>query len=105
MAPYEVIYRRRCRSTIGWFEVCEARLIGTNLFHQAMQKVKVIKERFKTAKCCHKSYTVVRRMLLMFEVDDWVYMKVAPMKGVMRFVKKWKLSRRYIGSYRISKRV
>ncbi|WMV40905.1 hypothetical protein MTR67_034290 [Solanum verrucosum] len=40
-----------------------------------------------------------------FEVDDWVYLKVSPMKGVMRFEKNGKLSPRYIGPYRISKRV
>ncbi|WMV37628.1 hypothetical protein MTR67_031013 [Solanum verrucosum] len=52
-----------------------------------------------------KSYTDVRRRELEFEVDDWVYLKVSPMKGVMRFGKKGKLSSRYIGPYRISKRV
>ncbi|KAK4726693.1 hypothetical protein R3W88_031610 [Solanum pinnatisectum] len=42
---------------------------------------------------------------LEFELDDWVYMKVSPMKGVMRFGKKWKLSPWYTGPYRISKRI
>ncbi|WMV19616.1 hypothetical protein MTR67_013001 [Solanum verrucosum] len=40
-----------------------------------------------------------------FEVHDWVYLKVSPMKGVMRFGKNGKLSPRYIGPYRISKRI
>ena len=52
-----------------------------------------------------KSYTDVRRRPLEFEVNDWVYLKVSPMKGVMRFGKKVKLSPRYIGPYRITKRV
>ncbi|WMV58869.1 hypothetical protein MTR67_052254 [Solanum verrucosum] len=39
------------------------------------------------------------------EVDDWVYLKVAPMKGVMKFGKKGKLSPRYIDRYCISKRM
>ncbi|XP_070002813.1 uncharacterized protein [Nicotiana sylvestris] len=30
-----------------------------------------------------------------FQVDDWVFLKVSPMKGVMRFGKKGKLSPRY----------
>ncbi|WMV32271.1 hypothetical protein MTR67_025656 [Solanum verrucosum] len=42
---------------------------------------------------------------LEFEVDDWVYLKVSPMKGVMRFGKKGKLSPGYIGPYRIAKRI
>ncbi|XP_069152834.1 uncharacterized protein [Solanum lycopersicum] len=52
-----------------------------------------------------KSYTDVRRRDFECEIDDWDYLKVLPMKGVMRFGKKGKLSPRYIGSYRISKRI
>ena len=59
----------------------------------------------RTAQSHQKSYTDVRRMELEFEVDDWVYLKVSPLKGVMRFGKKGKLSSRYIGPYRIAKRI
>ena len=34
-----------------------------------------------------------------------MYLKVSPMKSVMRLGKKWKLCARYIGPHRISKRV
>ena len=37
--------------------------------------------------------------------DNLVYLNVSPIKGVMRFGKKRKLSPRYIGPYRISKKV
>ncbi|WMV30306.1 hypothetical protein MTR67_023691 [Solanum verrucosum] len=77
--------------------------IGPYLVHQAMEKVKIIQERFKTTQSRQKSYINVRRRDLEFEVDDWVHLKVSPMKGVMRFGKKWKLRPRYIGPYRISK--
>ncbi|WMV46947.1 hypothetical protein MTR67_040332 [Solanum verrucosum] len=45
MVPYEALYERRCRSPISWFEVGEAGLIGPDLVHQAMEKVKIIQER------------------------------------------------------------
>ncbi|XP_049405240.1 uncharacterized protein LOC125868691 [Solanum stenotomum] len=105
MAPYEALFGRRYRSPIGWFEVGEAGLIGPDLVHQAMEKVKVIQERLKTAQSHQKSYTDVRRRALEFEVDDWVYLKVSPMKAIMRFGKKGKLSPRYNGPYQISKRI
>ena len=38
-------------------------------------------------------------------MGDFVFLKVAPMKGVMRFGKKGKLSPRYVGPYLIAKRV
>ncbi|XP_019070688.1 uncharacterized protein [Solanum lycopersicum] len=38
-------------------------------------------------------------------MDDWVYLKLSPIKGVVRFCKKEKLTPRYVGPYRIFKRV
>jgi len=101
MAPFEALYGRRCRSPIGWFEVGEAELIGPDLVHQAMEKVKIIKERLKTAQSRQKSYSDIRRRDLEFKEDDWVFFKVSPMNGIMRFGKKGKLSLRYVGPYKI----
>lgn len=50
-----------------------------------------------------KIYVDVRRGALEFEVNNWVYFKTSPMKGVMRFGKKGKLSPRYVGPYQILK--
>ncbi|XP_069145595.1 uncharacterized protein [Solanum lycopersicum] len=52
-----------------------------------------------------KAYIDVRGRPLKFKVNDWVYLKASPMKGIMWFGKKGKLNPWYIGSYRISKRV
>ena len=62
-----------------------------------MEKVKTIQKRLTTTQSRQKSYIDVRRRDLEFEVDDWVYLKPSPMKSVMRFGKKGKLSPRYIG--------
>lgn len=105
MAPYKALYGRRCGSQIGWFEVSEAGLIGPYLVHQAMGKVKGIQQRLGTAQSRQKSYTDVRRRAFEFEVDNCVYLKVSPMKTVMRFIKKGKLSPLYIGPYRICNRI
>ena len=69
-----------------------------------MDNMKVIQDRLKTAQSRQKSYADEWRRLLEFEVADWVYQKVSPTKGVMRFGKKGKLSPRYIGPYRIDNR-
>ena len=76
-------------------------MFGPDLVHQAMKDVKVIREQLKTAHSRQKSYSNVRRRDLEFEVGDWVFLKVSPMKGVMQFRKKGKLSPRYIGPYQI----
>ncbi|XP_070002862.1 uncharacterized protein [Nicotiana sylvestris] len=105
MAPYEALYGRRCRSPLGWFEVGETKLYGPDLIHQAIEKVKVIQERLRTAKSRQKSYSDVQHHDLDFEVGDWVFMRISLMKGVMHFGKKGKLSSRYIGPYIILQRI
>ena len=80
-------------------------MIGTDSVLYAMEKVQLIKDRLKTSQSHQRSYADVRRRELEFQVDDWIFLKVSPMKGVMRFGKKGKLSPRYVGPYKILKRV
>ncbi|XP_070023238.1 uncharacterized protein [Nicotiana sylvestris] len=70
-----------------------------------MEKVKIIKERLKTAQSRQNSYSDVRRRDLEFKEDDWVFLKVSPMKGIMRFGKKGKLSPGYVRPYTIIQRI
>ena len=79
--------------------------MGPDLVMDALEKVRMIRERLKTAQSRQKSYADVRRRDLEFKVGDWVYLKVSPMKGVVRFGKKGKLSPRYVGPYEIIRRV
>ncbi|WMV55629.1 hypothetical protein MTR67_049014 [Solanum verrucosum] len=51
-----------------------------------------------------KSYVDVRRRDLEFD-NYWVYLKISPMKGVMRFGNKGKLSPRYVSPYQILRRI
>ena len=81
MAPFEALYGRKCRSPIGWFEVGEAAVSGPDSVFEAMEKVKLIRERLKTVQSRQKSYADVRRRDLEFEVGDLVYLKISPMRG------------------------
>ncbi|XP_070050642.1 uncharacterized protein [Nicotiana tomentosiformis] len=105
MASFEALYGRRCRSPIGWFEIREVELIGPDLMHQVVDKVKIIKDRLGTAQSRQKSYSDVLRRDLEFKEDDWVFLKIFPMKDIMRFGKKVKLSSRYNGTYKIIQRI
>lgn len=49
MAPFEALYERKCRLPVGWFETGEARIIGPDLVQDAVEKVKVIRDRLVTA--------------------------------------------------------
>ncbi|XP_027768525.1 uncharacterized protein LOC114074737 [Solanum pennellii] len=51
-----------------------------------------------------KSYADNRKRPLEFDVADQVYLKISPLKGVMRFGTKEKLSPRYVGRYEVLQR-
>jgi hypothetical protein len=55
----------------------------------------------KEAQAQQKSYADKRRQPLYFQVEDYVYLKVSPMKGVSRFGVKGKLAPWYIGLFPI----
>ena len=70
-----------------------------------MWKFRVVTLRMRTAQSRQKSYANVRHRNLEFEEGDPVFLKVTPMKGILRFRQKGKLSPRFIGSFKILERV
>ncbi|KAG8481084.1 hypothetical protein CXB51_025832 [Gossypium anomalum] len=68
-------------------------------------KVKVIRNRLKEATDRQKSYADLKRKDIEYAVGDMVFLKVSPWKKILRFGKKGKLSPRFIGPYRIVKRI
>ncbi|KAH0689069.1 hypothetical protein KY289_016427 [Solanum tuberosum] len=105
MASFYALYNRRCRSPTGWFDVGEVALIRPELVDESMEKVRLIRERLRTAQSQQNSYANVRRRDFEFDVIDWVYLKIPPMKGIMWFGKNGKLSPRYMGPYQLLTRV
>ncbi|XP_058198415.1 uncharacterized protein LOC131313937 [Rhododendron vialii] len=101
MAPYEALYDRTCRTPICWSEVGERWLSKPELVQVTVDKIKVVLDRLKIAQSCQKFFADKRRRDLEFTMGDWVFLRVSPWKGVMRFKKKGKLSPRYIGPYEI----
>ncbi|XP_075518281.1 uncharacterized protein LOC142552391 [Primulina tabacum] len=85
MEPYESLYGRKCRSPLYWEEVGERKMLGPELVQQAADVVALIQERMKTAQSRLKIYADVRVRPLSFEVGDHVFIKIAALKGVMRF--------------------
>ncbi|XP_009795249.2 uncharacterized protein [Nicotiana sylvestris] len=70
-----------------------------------MDKVQLIRQRLLAAQSRKKFYADKRRRYLVFTIGGKVFLRVSPMKGVMRFRKRGKLSPRFIGQYEILDRV
>ncbi|KAA0037490.1 retrotransposon protein, putative, Ty3-gypsy subclass [Cucumis melo var. makuwa] len=93
------------RTPVCWNEVGERKLVGPDLVQITTNNIKLIRENLKIAQDRQKSYADKRRRNLEFQVEDQVFLKLSPWRGVVRFGRKGKLSSRYIGPYQITERV
>ncbi|KAL0551353.1 hypothetical protein IC582_010439 [Cucumis melo] len=105
MVLFEALYGRYCRSPVCWGEVGEQRMLGPELVQTTNAAIQNIRARILSAHSRQKSYVDVRRKDLEFDVGEMVFLMVAPMKGVLRFEKKGKLSPRFLGPFEILERI
>jgi hypothetical protein len=101
MAPYEALYGRQCRTPLFWNQTGESQIFGPEVLKDAEKQVQMVHESLKVAQSRQKSYADKRRRDLSFEVGDFVYLKVSPMRGTRRFKVKGKLAPRYVGPFKI----
>ncbi|WVZ80978.1 LOW QUALITY PROTEIN: hypothetical protein U9M48_028409 [Paspalum notatum var. saurae] len=85
-SPFEALYGKRCRTPLFWNQTGEKQ------------------ENLRVAQSRQRSYADVYRRDLSFKVDDHVYLKVSPMRGIRRFNMKGKLAPKYIGPFKILER-
>ncbi|GJY77231.1 putative reverse transcriptase domain-containing protein [Tanacetum coccineum] len=104
-APFEALYGQKCRSPVCWAKVGDVQLRGPEIIHETTEKIVQIRQCLQAARDRQRSYANVRRKPLEFQVGDHVILKVSPQKGVIRFGKRGKLNPRYIGPFKILKRV
>ena len=105
MAPFEALYGRKCRSPLCWQDPSDRLIIGPQLLEDTVEHDKVIQRKMKEAQDRQKSYADLKKRPLEFNPGDFVFLRVSPMKGVMRFGKKGKLSPKYIGPFEILDKV
>jgi hypothetical protein len=79
-------------------------VFGPDVLKDAKKKVRMIRDNLKIAQSRQKSYADTRRRELTFEVEDYVYLKVSPMRSVKRFNMKGNLALRYIRPFKIVER-
>jgi hypothetical protein len=101
MAPFEALYGRRCRTPLNWSQTGERKVFRPDLVSEAQEKIGIIQANLKTAQSRQKSYTDIRRSPLRFQVGDFVYLRVSPIRGIQRFGVKGKLAPRYIGPFEV----
>jgi hypothetical protein len=85
MAPFEVLYRRRCRTPLNWIEPEEKVIFGPNLVEEAEATIRRIQDNLKAAKSRQETYANKRHRPLELKVGNHVYLRVSPMKGMKRW--------------------
>jgi hypothetical protein len=101
MAPYEALYGRQCRTPLFWTHTGESQVFGPGVLKNAEKQVQMVCESLKVVQTRQKSYVEKRTRGLSFEISDFVYLKVSPMRRTHRFKIKGKLAPRYVGPFKI----
>ncbi|KAM1521892.1 hypothetical protein ACFX10_012067 [Malus domestica] len=105
VAPYEALYGRVCRTPLCWAEVGERVLLGPEIVDTTNENIQLIKRNLKAAQDRQKSIADKHSKDREYKVGDFVFLKLSPWKGVVRFGKRGKLSPRYVGPYQITERI
>jgi hypothetical protein len=67
-------------------------VFGPDILLEAEENIKMVRENLKIAQSMQQSYVDIRRRDLSFEVVDFFYLNVSPIRGVRRFGVKGKLA-------------
>jgi hypothetical protein len=101
MALFEMLYGRRCWTLLFWSEAGERKVFGPSILQEAEKQVRMVRENLRVTQSRQKSYADHRRRELSFEVGDFVYLKVSPMRGLCHFKVWGKLAPRFIKPFKI----
>jgi hypothetical protein len=104
MVPFEMLCGRRCRTPLFWSETGEWNAFRPDILQEAEKQVCLVRENLQIAQSRQKSYADHRRRELSFEVGDFVYLKVSPMRGLHHFNVRGMLTPRYIGPFKITEK-
>src|SRR6266566_2425446 len=101
MAPFEVLYGRKCRTPLNWSETGERPLFGPDIIQHTEEQVRIIREHLKTAQSRQKCLYDRLHQEMFYQPGEQAYLHVTPMKGTHHFGIKGKLAPLYIGPFRV----
>lgn len=105
MSPFVALFIQPCRSPSCRIESGNRLVLGPDVILEASERVEEIKRRLRAAQDWQKKYADRCRRCLEFSIGDQVFLKVSPLRNVIRFGRRGKLSPRFISPFRIVERV
>jgi hypothetical protein len=85
-------------------ETGEQKVFGPDILQEAKKQVRVVRENLWIVQSRQKGYGDHRKRELNFEVEDFVYLKVLPMRGLRYLKVRGKLAPRFIRPFKIMKK-
>jgi hypothetical protein len=85
MTPFEMLYDHRCQTPLFWNETGERQIFGFDILQDTKRQVWMVRENRRIAQSRQKSYANHMRREFSFEVEDYMYLKVSPMRGLRCF--------------------
>jgi hypothetical protein len=76
-----------------WNETGERKVFRPDILEEAEKQVRMVRENLRLVQSRQKSYADHRRRELRFEVGDFVYLKMSPMRGLRHFKVRGKQAR------------
>jgi hypothetical protein len=101
---FEMRYGHKCQTPLFWNQTGEQKVFGLEILQEAEKQVHMVRENLRVTQSRQKSYADHRRRELSFDVGDFVYLKVSPMRGLRHFKVRGKLTPRFIGPFKIQKK-
>jgi hypothetical protein len=104
MEPFEMLYGHRCQTLLFWSETGERKVFGPDILQEAEKQVRIVRQNLWVVQSRQKSYADHRRRELSFEVGDFVYLKVSPIRGLRHFKVWGKLAPWFIEPFKITEK-
>jgi hypothetical protein len=101
MTPFEMLYGRMCRTPLFWSEARGRKVFRPDILQEAEKQVRMVKKNLRVMQSRQKNYADHRRRELSFEVGDFMYLNMSPMRGLYHFKVRGKLAPRFIGPFKL----
>jgi hypothetical protein len=79
----------------------ESQVFRPEVLKDARRQIQMIRKNLKVVQSHQKSFVDKQRRDRSFEVGDFIYLKVSPMRGTRRVKVKGKLAPRYVGPFQV----
>ena len=85
MSPFELLYGRKCRTSVTWDSLVDHLMLGPHLLKDLEQLVTKVQQNLKEAQDHQKRYADKKRKYKYYQIVDHVYLKLKAKRSSLIF--------------------